>query len=303
MEKPNAKPGLLIIAALLAACSTVPMTTSLLDQTRRDYSAAQNNPAVVRHAALELKLAGDALELANVAAKRDDSIVQIDRLAYVAKQKVALAHEVAKQKSAEISVAGAAQERDRMRLAQRTNEADQAKSAADQARMDTRLAQSDTADAQRAAQDAQRSTADAQARAAMLESQMAALSAKQTERGLVITLGAVLFATDQASLNSTGQQTIQKLAEVLQQNPQRTVLIEGFTDNTGTTLHNQALSERRANAVRTALQERGVMANRVAVRGYGESFPVGDNETASNRQTNRRVEIVLSDETGHVNPR
>jgi outer membrane protein OmpA-like peptidoglycan-associated protein len=92
--------------------------------------------------------------------------------------------------------------------------------------------------------------------------------------------------------------TAQKLADVMQKNPQRNVLVEGFTDNTGSSQHNQDLSERRAFAVRTALQSMGVGANRVATRGYGPAYPVASNTTLGDRQLNRRVEIVLSDENG-----
>jgi outer membrane protein OmpA-like peptidoglycan-associated protein len=117
---------------------------------------------------------------------------------------------------------------------------------------------------------------------------------------MVITLGDVLFGTDLARLNPEGIRTAQKLANVLQQNPQRTVLVEGFADSTGTAAHNQDLSERRATAVRTALQDMGVTRDRVAIRGYGEAYPVAANDTNANRQLNRRVEIVLSDDTGKV---
>ena len=120
---------------------------------------------------------------------------------------------------------------------------------------------------------------------------------------MVITLGDVLFGTDLARLNADGMRTAQKLANVLQQNPKRTVLIEGFTDSTGTAAHNQELSERRASAVRNALQELGVARERVAIRGYGEAYPVAANDTAQNRQLNRRVEIVLSDDTGKTTAR
>jgi len=173
-----------------------------------------------------------------------------------------------------------------MRLDQRTNEADQAKRA-------TQVAQGDAAQAQR-------ETQAAQARAAMLEAQLADLAARQTPRGLVITLGDVLFATDQARLTPAGMASAQKLADVLQQNPQRSVLIEGFTDSTGSTAHNQELSERRATSVRTALQEMGVARQRIAIHAYGEAYPVADNDSGANRQLNRRVEIVLSGDNGNI---
>jgi outer membrane protein OmpA-like peptidoglycan-associated protein len=286
----------------------------MLEQARTDYSLAQSSPSVAQYAPLELKQAGEALAQANAAADHNDSRESIDRLAYLAKQKIALTQELTKQKTAEAEVGRAAKERDQMRLAQRTAEADQAKAtaqqaqlAAQQAQAKAQMAQSETSNAMRQtqmAQDdaalAQQKTREAQARSAALEAQLNDLAAKKTERGLIITLGDVLFGTDLSRLTSEGMHTAQKLAMLLQQNPQRKVLVEGYTDSTGAADYNQALSERRANAVRTALLEQGVAVERIAIRGYGESYPVAANETAANRQLNRRVEIVVSDDSGRT---
>lgn len=296
MKKYYATPIILAIAALVGACSSGPGTTSLLDQTRSEYRMAQSNPNVANYASLEMKQAGDALAQANAAASGNDSAEKIDKLAYLARQKIALTQEVAKQKSAEAEVVSAGKQRDQIRLDQRTTEADQAKASAEQSKVAAQVAQGEAAAAQR-------KTQEAQARAAQLEAQLADLAAKKTERGMVITLGDVLFGTDLARLNVEGMRTAEKLANVLQKNPQRTVLVEGFTDSTGTAAHNQDLSERRATAVRGALQELGVARERVAVRGYGEAYPIAANDTAQNRQLNRRVEIVLSDDTGKISPR
>ena len=324
MKKNHLTPILLAITVLLGACSSMPKTTSLLDQTRSDYVMAQNNPKIANYAALEMKQASDAMAQANDAASKKDEDEKIDKLAYLAKQKIALTQQVANQRSAEAEIANASKERDQIRLDQRTLEANQAnakanqaKAIADQSRLATQIAQGEAADAQRKeqeaqrlaqesqrqAQDAQRQTQESQARAAQLEAQLAELSAKKTERGIVITLGDVLFGTDQAKLSPEGMRTVQKLSNILQQNPQRMVLIEGFTDSTGSSAHNQDLSERRASAVRSALQLQGINRDRIAVRGYGEANPVADNNTAENRQLNRRVEIILSDATGKITPR
>jgi outer membrane protein OmpA-like peptidoglycan-associated protein len=303
MKKIISTPILLAIAALVAACSSMPKTTTLLDQTRNDYVMAQSNPNVASYAPLEMKQAGEALEQANAAARDKDSEAKIDKLAYVARQKIALTQEMAKQKSAEASVASAGKERDQIRLDQRTNEANQANISAQQSKLATQVAQGEAAEAERKTQEAQRKTQEAQARSAQLEAQMADLAAKKTERGMVITLGDVLFGTGMARLNPDGMRTAQKLADVLQQNPQRTVLVEGFTDSTGAASYNQDLSERRAIAVSTALQELGVSRERVAIRGYGQAHPIASNNTAQNRQMNRRVEIVLSDANGKITPR
>ena len=317
MKQSQLTPILLAIAVLVGACSSAPKTTSLLDQTRSDYLIAQNNSNVVNYASSEIKQAGDALAQANDAASKKDSEEKIDKLAYLAKQKIALTQEVAKQRFAEAEVANASKERDQIRLDQRTLEANQANAKtnqanaiADQSRLATQIAQGETADAQRKEQDAQRQAQDSQrlaqesqARTVQLETQLADLAAKKTERGIIITLGDVLFGTNQAKLSPDGMRTVQKLADILQQNPQRVVLVEGFTDSTGSAAHNQDLSERRASAVRSALQLQGINRDRIAVRGFGEANPIADNNTAENRQLNRRVEIILSDASGKISAR
>ena len=309
MKKIYFTSALFAVAVLMAACGSVG-TTGLLDQTRNDYRMAQNNPTVATYAPLELKQAGDALAQADAEATKNRSAEKIDQLAYLAKQKIALTQEVANQRAAEAEVANAGRERDQIRIDQRTNEANIAKMNADKSKLAAEQAQRDAAQAQRvtlAAQvdlvSAQRKTQEAQARAAQLEAQMAELAAKKTERGLVITLGDVLFGTDLSRLSDEGMRTTQKLASVLQQNPQRNVLIEGFTDSTGAAAYNQELSERRSMAVRDALQGQGVARERIQMRGYGQSYPVAANDTPSNRQLNRRVEIVVSDDNGKVMPR
>ena len=311
MKKTYLTPIFFAVTALMVGCGSTPKTTSLLDQARADYSLAQNNPNVATYAALEMNQAREAMALANVEANDRGSDEKINNLAYLAKQKIALTQEVAKRKVAETEIANAGKQRDQMRLDQRTNEANAANISADRAKQETLLAQNKTAQAQRETQiaqvdaaNAQRQAQDAQARTAQLEAQMEAqlteLAAKKTQRGLVITLGDVLFGTDLSGLTPNGMNTVQKLANVLQQNPQRTVLIEGFADSTGASDYNQALSERRASAVQNALQGFGIGRDRVAMRGYGEAYPVAANDSAGNRQLNRRVEIVLSDDSGKV---
>src|SRR4051812_44890091 len=189
MKTIHSTPIVLAIAVLVGACSSVPTTTTQLDQARRDYTTAQMNPNVARYAPLEMKQASAALDEANAAASQNESGEKIDKLAYLAKQKIALTQEVAKQKSAEANVVTAGKERDQIRLDQRTNEADQAKRAAAESERQNQLAQSNAADAERRNQ-------EAQARTASLEAQLADLAAKKTERGIVITLGDVLFGTD-----------------------------------------------------------------------------------------------------------
>ncbi|MDQ6685798.1 MAG: OmpA family protein, partial [Pseudomonadota bacterium] len=134
----------------------------------------------------------------------------------------------------------------------------------------------------------------ARADARSLADQLADLKAKPTERGMVLTLGDVLFDTGRADLNPGASGPIGHLATFLKKNPGRTTAIEGFTDSVGGSDMNQALSERRAEAVKNALIGQGVAANRITARELGEASPVASNDTAAGRQQNRRVEVVLS---------
>lgn len=296
MKKMIFKPALLALAIAVSACSSVPTTTSTLEQARSDFAAAQNNPAVGQYAAVELKAATDALNAANTAAAEKESLEKIDQLAYIAKQKVATAQEVARAKQAEADIAKAGQQRDQIRLEARTAEAEAAKRAAEQAQAEAQAAQNQAANAE-----AQKRSAENAA--AILAAQLAELHAKQTERGMVVTLGDVLFNVDQAVLTSQGMATVQKLGQILTDNPDRNVLIEGFTDSTGSTAHNLELSQRRAESVRNALMQMGIASNRVQTRGYGEAYPVASNATAGDRQLNRRVEIVLGEAGAPVQAR
>ncbi|MTW09264.1 OmpA family protein [Pseudoduganella eburnea] len=288
MFKPDFKPVALAAALALAACSTTPTTTNELEIARADYSQAQSNPLVAKYAPAEMAAATRALDQANVASAHGESLQTIDKLAYVAKQKIASAQEIARAKSAEDQLKDAAAQRDQVRLEARTAEAEAAKRRADQARMDAEAAQAQAANAEAA-------KGDAQARAAALAAQLADLQAKQTERGIVVTFGDVLFSTDSANLTPQGMAVAQRLADVLRENPDRTVLAEGFTDSTGSDAYNLQLSQRRAEAVRMALSQMGVDRSRIETRGYGEAYPVASNATAADRQMNRRVEIVLSE--------
>lgn len=133
----------------------------------------------------------------------------------------------------------------------------------------------------------------AQARAETVRSDAAT---RDSERGLVLTLGDVVFDAGKTSLQPGAMTAIDRLAQLMAVYPERSVRIEGHTDSAGDDARNQTLSERRAAAVRDALLARGVDAKRVEAVGYGETRPIADNGTPAGRQKNRRIEIVLSDE-------
>jgi len=124
------------------------------------------------------------------------------------------------------------------------------------------------------------------------------LQAKQTQRGMVVTLSDVLFDTGRATLKPGADRALDRLAQYLKDNPNVRVLIEGHTDSRGSSAYNEELSQRRAQAVAEALSERGVPGDRYVAKGLGKEYPVASNSTAAGQQQNRRVEIVLSDESG-----
>ena len=129
-----------------------------------------------------------------------------------------------------------------------------------------------------------------------LEDELAGLPARQTDRGLVVTLSEeILFDTDRADIKAGGAQELARIADFLRNHPDRNLLVEGHTDSTASDSYNLALSQRRANAVEDFLISLGVDPTRIDGRGYGEQLPVATNDSAAGRQQNRRVELVILD--------
>ncbi len=145
------------------------------------------------------------------------------------------------------------------------------------------------------ASDAVRQANASRTRADSLETELADLKLKRTERGLVLTLGDVLFDTGAATLKPGAYSSLDRLATVLKEQPDRKVLIEGHTDNVGSDQNNLSLSERRAQAVQTSLTQRGVDRSQITSLGKGENFPIASNDDAGGRQSNRRVELIFTD--------
>ncbi len=160
-----------------------------------------------------------------------------------------------------------------------------------------------TAEAELKNASAQRAQAKLDARDAQIAKLQDSLNAKQTDRGTLVTFGDVLFATNKSDLKSSGLANINKLAQFLQQNPDRKVIVEGYTDSTGSDSYNQSLSERRAGSVQMALIRMGIDPARIVSQGYGKEYPVADNGSVSGRAMNRRVEVTISNDNQPVAPR
>jgi outer membrane protein OmpA-like peptidoglycan-associated protein len=133
---------------------------------------------------------------------------------------------------------------------------------------------------------------------ASMRQQLAGVEAASVQRNadlLAVTFRSdFLFGVDSAELKAGAYDEISRVAQVLVQYPQSSILVAGHTDSTGSDVHNQQLSERRAQVVKNALGGQGVNPARMTTIGFGESKPIADNSTEAGRQINRRVEITIT---------
>jgi outer membrane protein OmpA-like peptidoglycan-associated protein len=264
------------LALLLAACASAPQPNAALQRAHDAVASAEADPNVPKYAALDLEAARRDLAAADDAALHHNDAA-IAQSAYMASQDARLAQLHAAAKADDARVAAGQAERDQIMLAARNREVQNATEAKNAA-----LAQRDEATEQ----------------AARLQAEVQQLQAKQTPRGLVLTLGDVLFDTGQAQLKPGADRTMDQLAQFLTEHKDRRVEIDGFTDSVGSDAYNEELSQRRADAVKSALMTRGIDASRISTEGYGKAYPVASNSDPGGRQLNRRVEVVIGGDNG-----
>lgn len=266
--------GLGVVLAL-GACASAPRPNAALETARAAVQAAQADPNVSKYSALDLETAKKDLDVAEAAALHRKE-ADIDQPAYLAAENARLAQIRASAKADDARVAAGQVERDRIQLAARTREVQNAKLA----------------------------TTAATQQSTRLQAEIDALKATPTDRGLVLTLGDVLFDTGKSDLNSGATRKLDQLAQFLSEHADRRVQIDGFTDSVGPDGYNEELSRRRAEAVKAALLNRGIDASRIGTQGYGKTFPVASNSDMGGRQMNRRVEVVIgADNGGAIAPR
>lgn len=301
-----------VATLVLAACSAAPTKPTGAENARAKLTQLQSDPQLSTRAPVAIK---DA-ELAVRAAEEPQQDRELaNHLVVMADRRVDIAWAQAQSRLAEDQRKTLSEQRESARLDSRTREADSARSDAKSARADASIArgQADSAraDADIALNQASSARSDAnlarnQADAARMDTeaarqqtddlqrQIAELNAKATDRGLVVTLGDVLFATGRSEIKSGVRSNLGKLATFLNKYEDRTVVIEGHTDSIGSEDSNLGLSQRRAESVKSYLMSQGVNASRIAAAGMGEGTPAADNETATGRQQNRRVEVIIS---------
>jgi outer membrane protein OmpA-like peptidoglycan-associated protein len=274
----------------LCACVSTPQPNAALESAHAAVQAAESDPNVSKYAPLDLETARKDLAIADDAALHHNEAA-IAQPAYLAAQNARLAQMHAAAKADDARVAAGQAERDQIVLATRNREVQNAKMATNEAKM----VASDALDQRdQAAQTAAQATQEA----ARLQAEVDQLKATPTSRGLVLTLGDVLFDTGKAELNPGSGRKLDQLAQFLSEHKERRVQIDGFTDSVGSDSYNEELSRRRADAVKSALLVRGIDSSRISTQGYGKAYPVANNTDSGGRQLNRRVEVVIGGDNG-----
>ncbi|MBN2733197.1 MAG: DUF4398 and OmpA-like domain-containing protein [Balneolaceae bacterium] len=285
--------GTLVASLLFVGCAGTPDTNPMVQQAQTNYQQTESDTLVAKHAPVALKEAKEAVTQAQSALKSGKDEAVVNHKAYIAQQRIKIAEQTALLNAAQDEVERAETERQKVLIQARQAEAEAAERRAE-------MAQEEAEQKKAEAEAAKEAAMAAQQRAEELAERVNELEAELTERGLVLTLGDVLFDVDEATLKPGGQRAVTELTGFLREYPERSVLIEGHTDNTGSDSYNQGLSEDRANTVRQALIANGIAPERIRSVGLGEQYPVASNNTSGGRQQNRRVEVIISDESGEI---
>ena len=307
----NLKNGaaLALTALLAAGCASTPKTIPELETARAELRQATGDPLAQEAAGIRLNEAEAALAVAEKSASQRKPLALIQHQSYLATQHARIAQAQISELRARQEVEQGETERNKVLLEARTLEAAasdaRAASASREAAMQTAAASAARTEANTArgeADAARDQLANAADESARLRAELEGLQARQTDRGMVLTLGDVLFATGQTTIRPGAMLTVERLADFLRARPTLAVMIEGHTDSVGGDDYNRDLSQRRSDAVMAALTSRGVAATSLRSRGLGEGYPSASNDSPGGRQQNRRVEVIFSDADGKFAP-
>jgi len=312
---------------LLSACVAPPKKDLALDRVRGELEELKSNPELAGYAPLAVGEAERALRNAELASGND---LYRSYLVYMADRRIQIARTMAEREQHDQILDQLEKEHSAMLIKASQLEAEQARMDAERARL---LVATTAEDAQRAreereaalqkeaesaraaklsAEEADQARRLAESRAseaeyARLEAELASqqvtsltrqlenLQLRETESGVVVTLGDVLFASGQANLVEGGRSSLEEVVDLLQTEPDKKIRVEGHTDSLGNAEANLLLSEQRAEAVLEALVSMGVASERISSLGMGEDFPIASNEDEDGRARNRRVDVILLD--------
>lgn len=317
----------LLAGLLLAGCQTAPKKDLALERVRAQLQQLQADETLAGYAPLALGEAERALR----AAEQATGEVQRAHLIYMAERRIDVARAMARREQLKQEFDSLGDERNAMLLRASQLEAEQARQEAEQARMlmaasseeaerqrrqteaaqeqeavaarDAALAREEAEQARRLAESraseaelARREAELALAQMDTLKRQLENLQLRETESGVVVTLGDVLFETGEVNLREQALTSLVEVVDLLQTEPDKQIRIEGHTDSIGSSEANLRISRQRADAVRSALVDLGVDADRMTAVGMGEDYPIDSNETEQGRASNRRVDVILLDD-------
>ena len=318
---------LVLTLVILSACTTAPKKDLALDRVRGELEDLKSHSELAGYAPLAVGEAERALRQAELATGDD---IYRSYLVYMADRRIQIARTMAEREQYEKALDKLEKENSSMLIRASQLEADHARMEAEQARL---LVATTAEDAQRAreekdqavqkeaesaraaelsAEEADQARRLAETRAseaeyARLEADLASqqitsltrqlenLQLRETESGVVVTLGDVLFASGQTTLVEGGRSSLEEVVDLLQTEPDKKIRVEGHTDSRGDAEANLLLSEQRAKAVLEALVSLGVASDRISSEGMGEDFPIASNEDEDGRARNRRVDVILLD--------
>lgn len=327
MNRTMTKFILILMVVLLSACTATPKKDLALDRVRGELDDLKSNSELAGYAPLAVGEAERALRQAELASGDD---LYRAYLVYMADRRIQIARTMAEREQHEQVLDQLEKQRSEMLIKASQLEADQARMDAEEARL---LVATTAEDAQRAreekeeaeqkeaesaraaqlsAEEADQARRLAESRAseaeyARLEADLASqqitsltrqlenLQLRETESGVVVTLGDVLFASGQTTLVEGGRSSLAEVVDLLQTEPDKKIRVEGHTDSLGDAETNLQLSEERAQAVLEALVSMGVSSERISALGMGEDFPIASNEDEDGRARNRRVDVILLD--------
>ena len=319
--------SLILLLVSLVACTAAPKKDLALERVRDDLDSLKSTPELAGYAPLALGEAERALRMAEQAIGNEyyrshlvymaDHRIQIAKAMAEREQNSQILDEMEDQHSAmlikasQLEAEQAREEAERARLlvattaeeAQRAQaekeqalqkEAESARAAVlatEEAQQARRLAESRASEAEFARREAELASEQISSLTRQLEN----LQLRQTESGVVVTLGDVLFASGQTSLLEGAFSSLEEVVDLLQTEPDKKIRVEGHTDSSGEAEENEELSKLRADAVRQALIDLGVAEDRITSAGMGEDFPIASNEDQAGRARNRRVDVILLD--------
>ncbi len=315
-------------AVMIAACSTQPKRDLALERLQDELDNLKQTTNATGLAPLAVSDAERAVRQLQEAGSNQD---YRNHLAYMAERRIDLIRAEVRRQEAEQHADELNRQHAQLLVRISRLQAEQARREAEQARILSAAQAEDAARARREAAAARESElsaaeraaradeeaaqarrlADAQAEEAALARREAELANEQaeslrrrlehmqlreTDRGVVITLGDVLFETGESELRPGAASNVNDVVELLTAEADKRIRIEGHTDSQGNADFNKRLSELRAESVEQALVSAGIDPGRITVVGLGEDFPIATNDTAEGRSQNRRVDVILLDD-------